>query len=173
MRFRPRGRSGRSHRHHPPPRLPIGLNAHDGRVGTIHEPVSRRRTLGTLTNEAMPLSIADAIARGLQHNLGALMADESTDHARGVRREALSALLPNVNAHLSETRQKISLEAFGFPLPAGFPPLVGPFNVYDARVYLSQSMHRLARAERHARRDATISPPRKTRTKARAISSCS
>jgi outer membrane protein TolC len=71
-----------------------------------------------------------------------------------VKLAALSGMLPNINGRISETRQKINLEAFGFPLPAGIPSLVGPFNVFDARVYLSQSvldLHALndTRAERH------------------------
>jgi outer membrane protein TolC len=109
---------------------------------------------GTLTPDALSLSITDAIGRALEHNLGVLMAEEGVDHARGVRWTALSGLLPDVNGRLAETRQKINLEAFGFPLPAGIPSLVGPFNVFDARVYLSQSildLHAIndARAERH------------------------
>ena len=48
----------------------------------------------------------------------------------------------------------MNLKAFGFPLPEGFPSVVGPFNVYDARVFLTQSVFDLhaindARAERH------------------------
>ncbi len=95
---------------------------------------------GTVTPDVMPLSIAGAISRALDHNLGVLNAEESINHARGARWMALSAMLPNVSGRLSETRQKLNLEAFGFPLPDGIPALVGPFNVFDARVYLSQSI---------------------------------
>ena len=95
---------------------------------------------GQLTAGAIPLSITDAIARALQNNLGVLLADVAEGRARGARWEALSGLLPNVNGRLSETRQKINLEAFGFPLPEGIPPVVGPFNVFDARVSLSQAI---------------------------------
>ena len=109
---------------------------------------------GTATPGTMPLSIADAISRALDHNLGLLMAEESIDHARGARWMALSSMLPNVNGRLAESRQKVNLEAFGFPLPAGIPALVGPFNVFDARVYLQESVLDFgalnsARAESH------------------------
>jgi outer membrane protein TolC len=109
---------------------------------------------GTATPQPLALSITEAIARALQHNLGLLISDEGVTHAKGARLDALSALLPNVNGRLTETRQKINLEAFGFPLPAGFPSVVGPFNVFDARVYLSQTVldfHALndTRAENH------------------------
>lgn len=95
---------------------------------------------GEVTPGTMPLSITDAIGRALQNNLGVLLADDATGRARGARAEALSNLLPNINGRISETRQKINLEAFGFPLPEGIPPVVGPFNVFDARVSLSQAV---------------------------------
>jgi outer membrane protein TolC len=41
---------------------------------------------------------------------------------------------------LKESRLKNNLEAYGFPLPAGFPPVVGPFNIFDARLYASQTV---------------------------------
>lgn len=95
---------------------------------------------GEVTPGTMPLSITDAIGRALQNNLGVLLADDAAGRARGARAEALSNLLPNINGRISETRQKINLEAFGFPLPEGIPPVVGPFNVFDARVSLSQAV---------------------------------
>ncbi|HEX4347537.1 MAG TPA: TolC family protein [Vicinamibacterales bacterium] len=95
---------------------------------------------GQVTPGTMPLSITDAISRALQHNLGLLLADNAETRAKGARWDALSALLPNLSGKLSETRQKINLAAYGFPLPDGIPPVVGPFNVFDARVYLSQAV---------------------------------
>jgi outer membrane protein TolC len=92
-------------------------------------------TPGTLS-----LNVADVINRALNHNLGVLNAEESVDRARGARWIALSRLLPNLNGTLSESRQVVNLEAFGFPLNGQFPPVVGPFNVFDARVFLSQSV---------------------------------
>jgi outer membrane protein TolC len=109
---------------------------------------------GTATTEPVSLNVIDAINRALEHNLGLLTAEEAAGRARGARWLALADLLPNVNGRLSETRQKINLAAFGFPLPAGIPSLVGPFNVFDARVSVSQSVLDLqalsaARAEKH------------------------
>jgi outer membrane protein TolC len=95
---------------------------------------------GTATAETISLSVGEAIARALEHNLGLLMAEHSTQQAEGARRQALSDLLPNVSGRVAQTRQLVNLAAFGFPLPAGFPSIVGPFNVFDARVYLSQSI---------------------------------
>jgi outer membrane protein TolC len=95
---------------------------------------------GEPTREPLSLSIADTINRAIEHNLGVLLAGEEVDRARGARWRALSDLLPNVNGRISENRQLVNLAAFGFPLPAGIPSIVGPFNVFDARVYLSQSV---------------------------------
>ncbi len=114
---------------------------------------------GTATNAVVTITVLDAIVRALQHNLGVLMAEESLGRARGVRWKMLSELLPNAAGRLSETRQKINLAAFGFGAPGGpsfpgVPNIVGPFNVFDARVSVSQSIVDLAalndaRAEAH------------------------
>lgn len=99
---------------------------------------------GAATNERITITVLDAIRRALQHNLGVLTAEQQLGRAQGARWRALSELLPNVNAHVTELREQINLAAFGFgtfPPPGGnFPAIVGPFNVFDARVYLSQSV---------------------------------
>ena len=115
---------------------------------------------GTATPGAISLNLLDAISRGLEHNLGLLNAQESATRTEGSRWIALADLLPNASARLTENRQKVNLAAFGFPLPAGVPSLVGPFNVFDARVSVSQSVfdsHALnaLRAEGHDRAAAT------------------
>jgi outer membrane protein TolC len=102
----------------------------------------------------LQLSLVDAIRRALAHNLGALEAEQAVAAANGVRWQTLSDLLPNVNGSLSEARRKTNLEAFGFPLGPNFPRVVGPFNVFDARVTVTQSAFNLsamndARAEGH------------------------
>ena len=82
----------------------------------------------------------DAITRALQYNLALLNAERTVNRARSARERELADLLPTVSGRLMETRQKVSLEAFGFPPPAGIPSVVGPFNVFDARVYVSQAV---------------------------------
>jgi len=88
---------------------------------------------------SLPLSLGDAIARGLEHNLNILLSEAGVENAEGVRFQALTTLLPSFSGNLGFTRQKLSLDQFGFTFP-GFPKLIGPFNVYDARVSLSQSV---------------------------------
>jgi outer membrane protein TolC len=90
---------------------------------------------GTVTPEPLALSVKDAVQRALENNLGLLLQEEAETTARGARWRALADLLPNVAGGLRSSRQVINLEAYGFPTPN---PIVGPFNVQDARVYLSQ-----------------------------------
>jgi outer membrane protein TolC len=104
--------------------------------------------------QVLQLSIGEAIRRALDHNLGVLQAEERIDRAQGARWLALSELLPHVNASFTGSRRKNNLEAFGFPLRGEFPRIVGPFNVFDARVFLSQAIVDVSaingnRAERH------------------------
>jgi len=93
---------------------------------------------GTLSAQPIPLSLYDALQRALAHNLGVLAAEEAVDRATGARRVALSELLPNVRGSVSETERKTNLEAFGFPLQPPFPRIVGPFDVFDARLFVRQ-----------------------------------
>lgn len=95
---------------------------------------------GTATAEPIALTVLEAIRRALEHNLGVLMSDDSIGRARGARMRAMSEWLPNVSGRLSESRQVLNLAAYGFPLPAGIPSIVGPFNLFDARLYVSQTV---------------------------------
>ena len=90
---------------------------------------------GERSTQPLALSVKDAVDRALQNNLGLLLEEERESTARGARWRALADLLPDVSGALDSRRQVINLEAYGFPAK---PPIVGPFNVFDARVYLSQ-----------------------------------
>jgi outer membrane protein TolC len=85
------------------------------------------------------LTLKDAIDRALQRNLAVVLGTQGVAAAEGGRLQALSGLLPDVDGTLLERRQTSNLETFGLTLP-GLPPLIGPFNVFDARVSLSQSI---------------------------------
>jgi outer membrane protein TolC len=100
---------------------------------------------GTVSPEPLTLTIVDAIHRALDHNLGVLQAEESVDRAKAARWLALTELLPHINTAVSQSRRTNNLEAFGFPLnrfpgAAGIGPVVGPFNVFDARLFASQTL---------------------------------
>jgi outer membrane protein TolC len=92
---------------------------------------------GKATETAIPLSIRDALERGLKYNLGLIESDVATRTSRAERLRALSNLLPNINASLSQTVEQIDLRAMGINFP-GVPAVVGPFGVQDARGFLSQ-----------------------------------
>ncbi|MBP7778905.1 MAG: TolC family protein [Acidobacteria bacterium] len=111
---------------------------------------------GEARREPLALSLREALSRALQFNLGLLLQEEAVQASHGARWRALADLLPQVSGSLSERRQVINLEAFGFPAP---DPIVGPFNVFDARIGLSQPIFDLsalssARAATHAERAA-------------------
>jgi outer membrane protein TolC len=116
-------------------------------------PTAPLRLPATAPSASLALSLDEAIARGLASNLSALVADADVDASRGRRWQALSALLPHASVQASAVRQKINLAAFGFMAP-GIPDIIGPFNVFDGRVNLSQTVVDLAAMDR-ARSEAS------------------
>jgi outer membrane protein TolC len=78
------------------------------------------------------LSLSEAVARGLQVNLGSITADSSQRTARAQRAQALSQLLPQISASLGATETQIDLAALGLTSVGGsfkgFPSVVGPFH---------------------------------------------
>jgi outer membrane protein TolC len=95
---------------------------------------------GKPTGDVIPLSLSAAIKRGLSYNLGALLSTETIRASRGARLLALSQLLPHVDAGISETQEQTNLAAFGFSGFPGMNPIVGPFNVFDARASVAQTV---------------------------------
>ena len=73
------------------------------------------------------------------------LSTELTRQAEAKSTQARAALLPSIDGSLGEQNLNRNLAAFGFKfnLPiAGFqfPSVVGPFNLFDARVTASQSV---------------------------------
>lgn len=98
---------------------------------------------GKATSDVLQLGYQEAIDRGLRNNLGLLLSGDQTIAARGERWKELSNLLPNLDARLQEYVQTQSLTALGlksnvFPFP--IPRVIGPFNYFDARASVSQSI---------------------------------
>ncbi len=52
----------------------------------------------------------------------------------------MSGLLPDVQAVVRESQQRVNLAAFGFSGFPGVPKVIGPFEVFDARVAVSQAV---------------------------------
>jgi outer membrane protein TolC len=91
----------------------------------------------------LPLSLTDAIARGLKQNLGMLLATEDIRNARGARWKMLSSLLPNLTTSSYADASQVDLAEFGFTfkLPGfNIPSVVGPFEYFDSRAYVTQSI---------------------------------
>lgn len=149
----------------PAAQLPLsGKGGQGGAVNTVQTPVpgltSSVNTLntsvqvqgpyaGSVAGTAKPfngkLSLRDAVARGLEYNLGTEGLTEAMRQARGQARVARSTLLPNLNGYLRETVEQENLAALGFRfnfhIPGiSIPTIVGPFNYYDLRATLTQTV---------------------------------
>ena len=117
----------------PPPPLvpviaPVMTSGFNGSVPT-----------GVRSATPLELSLADAIQRGLQYNIGVLSSEQATQSVAAQRRRALSALLPQVNGSVTSNAQQTDLAAFGLNLP-GVPKIVGPFGYVDARATLNEEV---------------------------------
>jgi outer membrane protein TolC len=95
---------------------------------------------GQPTGSVLPLSLSDALKRSLSYNLGALLSEEGVRATRGARLLALSRLLPQLSAGVSEVQEQVNLAAFGFQGFPGMKTVVGPFNVFDVRANVSQTV---------------------------------
>jgi outer membrane protein TolC len=119
------------------PTSPVSVS---GELGT-QSPFLGSVPTGKPTGTVIPLSLSDALDRGLKYNLGAIESDIRTRTARAERLKSLSDLLPNVNAAITQTAEQVNLRALGLKIPIeGFPVIVGPFGVEDARAYWSQKI---------------------------------
>jgi outer membrane protein TolC len=120
-----------------------------GYLGSVPDPKAPQ---GTLT-----LTIADAIQRGLRFNVGGVTADVSVRQARAQRLAALSLMLPNIYATLTETSAKVDLQTEGFSASSfgkaiNLPTTIGPFHYYSALGNVSEdfslsALHNLRQAE--------------------------
>lgn len=91
------------------------------------------------------LSLKEAVERGLEYNLGTHGLTLAMRQAEGQARTVRSALMPNLNGTLSESVQQVDLAANGFRFNFSFPgvripSIVGPYNYFDLRARLSQTV---------------------------------
>lgn len=122
-------------------------------VETINSSVQVTGNLsGSVPGAALPygpftLTLADAVKRGLQTNLGTIAAANSSEAAAAQRVQVLSALLPKISASASETVTQVNLAAYGFKfnlspgLGFSIPSVVGPFSYSQAQGTVSQSVY--------------------------------
>jgi outer membrane protein TolC len=99
------------------------------------------------TNAPSTLSLQDAIQIAIQNNLATLLAQEREREARGLEHESRAGLLPNVSGSAYQANITQNLAALGFQ-PGTFPGItntfIGPFNNFDARARLVQSIFSLS-----------------------------
>ena len=102
----------------------------------------------TAGGQTLRLSLPEAIRLALSGGTQAELARSAAERAGVAQREALGALMPQVDAHLQQYSQSINLATFGFTLP-GFPPVVGPFNVTDGQIAAAMQVFNLAAVRRY------------------------
>ncbi len=120
---------------------------------------------GTVSPTRIPLTLGDAIHRGLRTNLGLLVSNSSRESTRGERLQSLSALLPQVSSQVSQVEQQRNLKTLGLSLQSpvlSLPTIVGPFHYTDARAYVTFSafnygLYKSYRATRENERAAELS----------------
>ncbi len=91
------------------------------------------------TDGVIALSLDDAIARGLKHNLGLILTSQSQQSAHGTQLQQLQSLLPTATGKIEESVQEQNLQAEGLRVP-GFPVIIGPYGYTDIRGSLSWSL---------------------------------
>jgi outer membrane protein TolC len=111
----------------------------------IQRPFQGSTPVGVATKEPLPLSIEEAVRRGLAYNLGVIGAEETKRSARGRRLAALAELLPDIDGVVTAAAAQTSLATVGFqsvrPIPGfQFAKVLGPFNFFEAGAVMSQSV---------------------------------
>lgn len=96
--------------------------------------------------QKLPLSMKRSVELAVEPD-GAVrleLALEAIRQSEAQKRQALAALLPNLDAYMQYDERVVNLRAFGVgfsPFIASFiPPKVGPFNVFDARARVTETL---------------------------------
>jgi outer membrane protein TolC len=102
--------------------------------------------VGKVTDHEIPLSLQQAVERGLRYNLGLIESSQATAEVRAQRLRALSALLPDVSVKGQQAFEDLSLKEIGLKVPPipgqpGLPATTGAFGYQDVRVSISQSVY--------------------------------
>jgi outer membrane protein TolC len=97
---------------------------------------------GPASDQDLRLTLRDAVNMALRYNLGAIESGQNAQIARGQRLLALSNLLPQVSAGVSENVQQVNLGTFGLSALKlqGIPTVVGPFGYSSVDGSISQTL---------------------------------
>lgn len=111
--------------------------------GSVQWPLNRQAVIPGVDVSAGPtLTLAEAIWLAIQNNLTTKLAKASTEQARGQAIVAAAGLLPHLMGSVSQSRifkLNLAAEGFIFNIPS-VPQVIGPYNVFDARISLVQDI---------------------------------
>jgi outer membrane protein TolC len=93
----------------------------------------------TVAPGTLPLSLHDAIDRGLRHNLGLILTSDNQVSAHSTELAQLQSLLPTVSADIKEAVMETDLQAQGLRI-SGFPAIIGPYGYQDFRATLDTNL---------------------------------
>jgi outer membrane protein TolC len=107
-------------------------------------PYGGSASAGPPSDQPVSLTLDQALKMGLRYNLGGITAAQASERANGEKIVVRSALYPNISGGVRENVQQIDLASYGFKfnfppaLGINIPNIVGPFNFFDLRGYLTQ-----------------------------------
>ena len=141
--------------------LPAAVAQMQNNPSSASDPIYGSVTTAQPVAGALPLSLDDAIRRGLAHNLQMAIATQDQRTAAGERLEAINYLMPTITWQAERSRNQFNLAAEGFrpstfsSFPPGFfpPSLISGFqplvtvNVVSAQANLDQSLFDLRSLE--------------------------
>jgi outer membrane protein TolC len=105
--------------------------------------------------QALRLSLSDAVARALTEGTAARLSSLSIEASRNRAAQARAALRPQVGGELRVASDMVNLKTFGFA-PPGVPSVVGPFDVVDAHINFAWEVINLAARRRYAAAQAGV-----------------
>jgi outer membrane protein TolC len=132
------------------------LSAQTANQSSAQSPYYGSVTIVKPTDGVKPLTLNEAIAMGLEHNLALIEARQQEQSAKAQTLESLQSLLPTVSAQADSGAHQINLAALGFSSslfhkaaslfpglnPATIPTIV-KYNTTDAMVNYSQTLFSL------------------------------
>lgn len=111
------------------------------------------------------ISLGEALALAKAQNIDAILARERVQQAIERLGQSISPLLPRITGAASQSRQTRNLESLGISLSSE-GPVVGPFNTFDARVSVTQTIFDMTVIQRlraaAAGKDQSLAERRKT-----------
>jgi outer membrane protein TolC len=143
---------------------PLSGQTARAQIAPIVEKIMQRQEQTQTGSERAPdattLSLEQAIQLAIENNLNTKLADERRSEALGRKLQALAALMPDVSAKASQSNNTVNIAAQGLRpglLPIG-SSFIGPFDSFDARFQLAQTIFSLSSIRRFqsARADVDI-----------------